>query len=452
MTYYILMLRQRLQICGPDQHNNTNSLNLIVASAVVNPGTTRWYYSSHSRAKSTLDVFRQYTICYSRVDTLHGGRSERRSHNINKPSLLRAAPRLSRLSLGPFFGWASVKGATPKREWATETSRQRGSAWSQVCLRARSLQLHARIHIHAHPHIRASPNMRVSKKPLLLQRYRSTSVFLRRSFHRCGTTRSSVSIFTWTFTTISLSRSSLFTPHRIAPHRTVSNSSRNLAASAEAVSPFSSDRNAARSGADKSGVKAFGPSAIFSGSILRRRHLSVRNSIHQSGLDYAALVTGKERERERRGESGACMCTSNVIGVYMWEMECFESVEGAKEARIEVERNWPWSTLRLDAAAAKGTKWARTRPRNKERREERGRERTRERKRGGGGQRAREAERRETLLGFRCWWPDTAPAREAATKKAAEATRRAGGGWRRDAFHLFIFVFYLRGSLAHLSD
>lgn len=148
---------------------------------------------------------------------------------------------------------------------------------------------------------------------------------------------------------------------RSAAQRTVSNSSRNLAASAEAVSPFSSDRNAARRGADnKSGVKAFGPSAIFSGSILRRRHLSVRNSIHQSGLDYAALVTEGKRERERVRRACVhriCVCT--------WEMERFE---GAKEARIEVERNWPWSTLRLDAAAAaiEGTKWARTRPRNKE--------------------------------------------------------------------------------------
>ncbi|EZA60547.1 hypothetical protein X777_14573, partial [Ooceraea biroi] len=75
-------------------------------------------------------------------------------------------------------------------------------------------------------------------------------------------------------------------------------------------------------------------------------HLSVRNSIHQSGLDYAALVT-----------------------------------------------NWPWSTLRLDAAAAKGTKWARTWLRNKERCKEKEKERRRARARG--------SEREETLLGFR---------------------------------------------------
>lgn len=54
-------------------------------------------------------------------------------------------------------------------------------------------------------------------------------------------------------------------------------------------------------------------------------------------------------------------------------MERSEGVEGANEARIvvESERNWPWSTLRLDAAAAEGTKWARTWLRNKERGERR---------------------------------------------------------------------------------
>lgn len=61
----------------------------------------------------------------------------------------------------------------------------------------------------------------------------------------------------------------------------------------------------------------------------------------------------------------------------------FRGCRGAKEARIEVERNWPWSTLRLDAAAAEGTKWARMRPRNKERHGERGSERTRGEKREG---------------------------------------------------------------------
>jgi len=59
-------------------------------------------------------------------------------------------------------------------------------------------------------------------------------------------------------------------------------------------------------------------------------------------------------------------------------MKRLKDVEGTKKTRIEVERNWPWSTLRLDAAAAKGTKWARMRPRNKERRRERERERERE--------------------------------------------------------------------------
>jgi hypothetical protein len=58
-------------------------------------------------------------------------------------------------------------------------------------------------------------------------------------------------------------------------------------------------------------------------------------------------------------------------------MKRLKDVEGTKKTRIEVERNWPWSTLRLDAAAAKGTKWARMRPRNKERRRERERERER---------------------------------------------------------------------------
>lgn len=124
-------------------------------------------------------------------------------------------------------------------------------------------------------------------------------------------------------------------PHRIPSHRTVSNSSRNLAASAEAVSPFSSDRNAARSGADnKSGVKAFGPSAIFSGSILRRRHLSVRNSIHQSGLDYAALVTERERKRgEGRGrenERGVRVHTGGHVCVYVRD-GAFRGCRGSEE-------------------------------------------------------------------------------------------------------------------------
>lgn len=88
----------------------------------------------------------------------------------------------------------------------------------------------------------------------------------------------------------------------------------------------------------------------------------MRNSIHQSGLDYAALVTERERRREERADVG--------VRAYVRDGVFRGDVEGAKEARIEVERNWPWSTLRLDAAAvaAEGTKWARMQPRNKERR------------------------------------------------------------------------------------
>lgn len=108
----------------------------------------------------------------------------------------------------------------------------------------------------------------------------------------------------------------------------------------------------------------------------------MRNSIHQSGLDYAALVTERKRS-ERERESGAMRCIYRMCVCVYERWSVSRGREG--EARIEVERNWPWSTLRLDAAAAEGTKWAeeRTRLRNKEKRGERW-----------GAEREREAEKR----------------------------------------------------------
>ncbi|KAL0116295.1 hypothetical protein PUN28_011251 [Cardiocondyla obscurior] len=134
------------------------------------------------------------------------------------------------------------------------------------------------------------------------------------------------------------------------------------------------------------------------------RDFQTANSIHQSGLDYAALVTErmrrreKERERERRREKRG-------VHVHV-HMERFEGVEGAKEARIEVERNWPWSTLRLDAATAEGTKRARAWIEEEQRqaRKKEGAKDRRRRKRGRERERAegwRITERGETLLGFR---------------------------------------------------
>lgn len=140
----------------------------------------------------------------------------------------------------------------------------------------------------------------------------------------------------------------------------------------------------------------------------------MRNSIHQPELDYAALVT--ERERESESECACvlatCTCTRAHTHTRIWLRDGARTrARGPDRGREKLALEY--LKARRSGGNEMGANTAeeqRERERDTKREWEKGREEKRSRDSGVDDQ------------------TPPAPAREAATKKAAGATRRAGGG------------------------
>lgn len=131
----------------------------------------------------------------------------------------------------------------------------------------------------------------------------------------------------------------------------------------------------------------------------------MRNSIHQSGLDYAALVTERKRktvkERGRKGEQSARVCVHRICRCVYMRDGVFRGCRGGEGGPNRGREKLALEYLKARRGGGRGNEMganAAEEQREARRKRKRKNENERERER----RIVRETERRETLLGFRC--------------------------------------------------